>query len=74
MVEQVQWQAVLEELQHTYRLSKVYYTHCAAHRLNFCVVKCCSIREISIMMGTADSAVRYFKYSPKCQQYFEECI
>ena len=25
------------------------------------------------MMGIADSVVRY-KYSPKCQQYFEECI
>jgi len=25
-------------------------------------------------MGTADSVVRYFKYSPKHQQYFEECI
>ncbi len=22
------------------------YTHCAAHRLNRCVVKCCGIREI----------------------------
>lgn len=25
-------------------------------------------------MGTTDSIVRYFKYSPKHQQYFEECI
>ena len=23
---------------------KVLFTHCAAHRLNLCVVKCCSIR------------------------------
>jgi len=26
------------------------------------------------MMSTADSVVKYFKYSPKHQQYFEECI
>ena len=56
------------------KFPKALYTHCAAHRLNLCVVKCCSIREISNMMGTADSVVRYFKYSPKRQQYFEECI
>ena len=53
---------------------KALYIHCAAHCLNLCVVKCCSIREISNMMGTADSVVRYFKYSPKRQLYFEECI
>ena len=53
---------------------KALYIHCAVHRLNLCIVKCCSIREISNMMGTADSVVRYFKYSPKRQLYFEECI
>lgn len=26
---------------------KALYTHCAAHRLNLCVVKCCSIREVT---------------------------
>ena len=56
------------------KFPKALYIHCAAHRLNLCVVKCCSIREISNLMGTADSVVRYFKYSPKCQQCFEECI
>ena len=56
------------------KFPKALYTHCAAHRLNLCVVKCCSIREVNNMMGTADSIVRYFKYSPKRQQYFEECI
>ena len=56
------------------KFPKAVYTHCAAHRLNLCVVKCCSICEISNMMGTADSVVRYFKYSPKRQQHFEECI
>ena len=56
------------------KFPKALYTDCAAHRLNLCVVKCCSIHEISNMMGTADSVVRYFKYSPKRQQHFEECI
>ena len=53
---------------------KAIYTHCAAHRLNLCIVKCCSIREISNMMDIADSVVKFFKYSPKRQQFFEECI
>jgi len=26
------------------------------------------------MMDVADSVVKFFKYSPKRQQYFEECI
>jgi len=32
------------------------------------------MREISNMMDVADSVVKFFKYSPKHQQYFEECI
>ena len=56
------------------KFPKALYIHCAAHRLNLCVVKCCSICEVNNMMGTADSVTRYFKYSPKRQQYFEECI
>jgi len=51
------------------KFPKELHTHYAAHRLNLCVVKCWSIREISNMMGTAD-----FKYLPKCQQYFKECF
>lgn len=38
---------------------KALYTHCAAHRLNLCVVKCCSIREVSNMMEPADSITRF---------------
>ena len=34
---------------------KALYTHCAVHRLNLCVVKCCSIREVNNVMQTADS-------------------
>ena len=33
---------------------KALYTHCASHRLNLCVVKCCSIWEISNMMQSGD--------------------
>lgn len=39
---------------------KAFYTHCAAHRLNLCVMKCCSIREVSNMMDTADRISRFF--------------
>ena len=56
------------------KFPKALYAYCVAHRLNLCVIKCCSIHEISNTMGTADNVVRYFKYSPKRQQYFEECI
>ena len=50
---------------------KAIYTHFAVHRLNLCIVKCCSIQEISNKMDVADSVVRFCKYSQKCQQYFE---
>ena len=44
---------------------KATYTHCASHRLNLCIVKSCSIREISNMMQTADSISRFFLVLPK---------
>ena len=53
---------------------KAQYTHCAAHRLNLCVVKCCSIREVSNAMDCADSVVRFFSNSPKRQLFFEKCV
>ena len=56
------------------KFPKALYAHCVTHRFNLCVIKCCSIHEISNMMDTADSVVRHFKHSPKRQQYFEECI
>ena len=76
MMELVQWHAgsakgVATRIHNQY--PKAIYTHCAAHHLNLCIVKCCSIQEISNMMDVADSVVR-FKYSPKHQQYFEEYI
>ena len=39
---------------------KALYTHCASHRLNLCVMKCCSIKHVSNMMHTADSISRFF--------------
>ena len=53
---------------------KAQFVHCAAHRLNLCVVKSCSVREVSNAMDCADSIVRFYKYSPKRQAFLEECI
>ena len=53
---------------------KALYTHCAAHRLNLCVMKCCSIREVSNMMQTADKISRFFSNSPKRQLALEQWI
>ena len=39
---------------------KALFTHCASHRLNLCVIKCCSIREISNMMQSADKISHFF--------------
>ena len=53
---------------------KALYTHCASHRLNLCVVKCCSIREINNMMESADKISRFFNNSPKRQLALERWI
>ena len=53
---------------------KAFYTHCAAHRLNLCVMKCCSIREVSNMMESADKISRFFSNSPKRQTALEKWI
>ena len=53
---------------------KAQFTHCAAHRLNLCVVKCCTIREVSDAMDCADGVVRFFNNSPKCQLFFSKCV
>ena len=53
---------------------KALYTHCAAHVLNLCVVKCCSISEIRNAMDIADGVCRFFKYSPKRQLCLEEWV
>ena len=53
---------------------KALYTHCASHRLNLCVVKSCTIREISNMMQSADKVSRFFSNSPKRQLAMEKWI
>ena len=53
---------------------KAMYTHCAAHTLNPCVVKCCSVAEIRNMMDTAESICRFFSNSPKRQLALERWI
>ena len=53
---------------------KAVYTHCAAHQLNLCIVKCCNIREVNNMMRTADKIAHFFKYSPKRQGALETWI
>ena len=58
----------------TTKQPKALYTHCASHRLNLCVVKCCSIREISNMMESADKISRFFNNSLKRQLALEQWI
>ena len=53
---------------------KALYTHCASHRLSLCVVKCCSIREISNIIRSADKASQFFSNSPKKQLALEKWI
>ena len=54
---------------------KAVYTHCAAHRLNLCIVKSCvSIYEVDNMMTTADKVARFFGNSPKRQLELEKWI
>lgn len=53
---------------------KAMYTHCAAHALNLCVVKCCSVAEMRNMMDTAESICRFFSNYPKKQLALERWI
>lgn len=53
---------------------KALYTHCAAHRLNLCIVKCCSSREVANMMEVVDAVSRFFNNSPKRQLELEKWI
>ena len=48
----------------TLKCPKALYTHCAAHKLNLCVMKCCSIREVANMQ-IADKISRFFSNTPK---------
>ena len=49
-------------------------THTVHHRLNLCVMKCCSIGEVINMMKTADKISWFFSNSPERQLALEEWI
>ena len=55
----------------TAKYPKAIYTRCASHRLNFCVVKFCSISEVNNVMQVADKIARFFNNSPKRQATLE---
>ncbi|KAG7170066.1 52 kDa repressor of the inhibitor of the protein kinase-like [Homarus americanus] len=49
-----------------YPLAK-YFFHCAAHKLNLCVVSTCSQQSIRYTMDTLGEFARFFNFSPPCQ-------
>ena len=51
----------------TAKYPKAIYTHCASHRVNLCVVKCCHSSEVNNVMQVADKIARFFSKSPKRQ-------
>ena len=53
---------------------KAVYTHCAAHRLNLCIIKCCSVQEVDNMVQVADKVSCFFGNSPKRQLELEAWI
>ena len=53
---------------------KALYVHCAAHRLNLCIAKCCNNREVSNMIEIVGSVSRFFNNSPKRQLALEKWI
>ena len=55
----------------TEKYPKAIYTHCASHRSNLCVVKCCLISEVNNVMQVADKIARFFSNSPKRQATLE---
>ena len=63
---QVQWQVKQKEQQHTAEsYPKAVYTHCAAHVLNLCVVKCCNIPEVRNAMDIGDKFVGSLPFPPR---------
>ena len=58
----------------TQQYPKAVYTHCAAHVLNLCVVKCCSIPEVRNTMDIGDRICCFFALSLKRQLAFERFV
>ena len=53
---------------------KALYTHCASHRLNLCIARCCNIREVQNSMDIAGKISRFFSNSQKRQLFFESFL
>ena len=74
---QEQWLEILKVMLvvlYTSKFHKALYMHCSAHRLNLCVMKCCSIREVYNVMQTSDKMSCFFGNSPKRQLLLEKWI
>ena len=50
------------------------YLHCASHELNLALSHASKVAEICNMVCTLKSVGIFFKYSPKRQREFEQCI
>ena len=50
------------------------YTHFSGHRLNLCVMKCCSIQEVNNKVQTADKISSFFSSSPERQLSLEKWL
>ena len=53
---------------------KAMYVHCAAHRLNLCVVSACSIQAFKNAESYVGEIARFFSFSPKRQRLLEKAI
>lgn len=53
---------------------KALFVHCASHRLNLCIMRSCSGREVSNMIDTVSCIARFFNYSPKRQLCLDKWI
>lgn len=53
---------------------KALYFHCAAHCLNLCIVKACSVPAVKNMLAVLKQLSLFFSQSPKRQRKFEEVI
>lgn len=53
---------------------KAFYTHCASHVLNLCIVEATNITDVRNMMNVASCIVQFFNNSPKRQLAFNKFI
>ena len=53
---------------------KAFYFHCAAHKLNLCIVRSCQLTSVSNMMDVITCLANFFNYSPKRQKCRESHV